>query len=76
MTDPDRYRWHRQPLAHPQQFLDVEYVRDAPWDQHWALVFQGVTCRHEVRRLATFTDAQAAIRRFLPRLANARKEPA
>ena len=74
MTD-DRYLWHRTPLTHPGQALEIEYVRDADWDQHWALVFQGVKCRQEVRRCATFTDARHAIQRHLARLAE-QKEPA
>lgn len=78
MTDPDRYLWHSTPLAHPGQALEIEYVRDADWDAHWALVFQGINCRHEVRRLATFTDARAAVNRHLARVAEhtTRKEPA
>lgn len=77
MTD-DRYLWHRTPLDHPGQSLDVEYVRDAEWDRHWALVFQGIRCRQEVRRWATFTEAREDIRRHLARLAdrNTRKETA
>lgn len=63
----DRYVWHSTPLTYPGQALEIEYVRDAEWDQHWALIFQGVRCRHEVRRLATFADARAVIRRHLIR---------
>lgn len=65
MTDPDRYRWHCTPLAHPGQALEIEYVRDAEWDRHWALVFQGVTCRQEFRRLASFTEARAVVNHLL-----------
>lgn len=69
----DRYVWHSTPLSHPGQSLDIEYVRDAEWDQRWALVFQGIRCRQEVRRRATFTEARADIRRHLDRAA--RKDP-
>ena len=67
MQQPDRYVWHRTPLDYPGQSLDIEYVRAAPWGQHWALVFQGLRCRQEVRRLATFTEARAVVRRHLAR---------
>lgn len=70
MTDPNRYVWHRTPLDYPGQALEIEYVRDAPWGQHWALVFQGIRCRQEVRRIATFTEAQAVVRRHLRRRAD------
>jgi hypothetical protein len=65
----DRYLWHSTPLKHPGQALEVEYVRDADWDRRWAVVFQGIRCRQEVRRLATFTEAQAMIARHLARAA-------
>lgn len=74
-TVTDRYLWHRTPLRYPGQSLDIEYVRDTDWDRHWALVFQGIRCRQEVRRLATFTEARAAVQRHLHRLAD-RKETA
>lgn len=63
MTDPsgDRYPCFRAPLAHPRQSLAVEYVREAPWDQHWAIVFNGVTCRQELRRMASYPDARATV---------------
>lgn len=63
--DLDRYVWHRTPLGHPGQSLDIEYVRSADWGKHWALVFQGVSCRQEYRRCATFTEARKAIERHL-----------
>lgn len=66
---PDRYLWHRVPLAYPGQALEVEYVRDADWDRHWAVTFQGIRCRQEVRRLATFTEARTMIARHLARAA-------
>ena len=68
MTDPDRYLWHSTPLGHPGQALEIEYVRDADWDRRWALVFQGVRCRQEVRRLATFTEARQVVRTHLERM--------
>lgn len=76
MTDPDRYLWHSTALDYPGQALEIEYVRDADWDRHWAVTFQGIRCRQEVRRLATFTEAQAMIARHLTRLAERKKNPA
>lgn len=68
MTDRDRYVWHSTPLAVPGQSLDIEYVRNAPWDWHWALVFTGVTCRQELRRASAFTDARAVAARLAARI--------
>lgn len=61
MTDlpEDRYPCYRVALAHPRQSLAVEYVRQALWDQHWAITFNGVTCRQELRRMASYSDARA-----------------
>jgi hypothetical protein len=53
---------HTQVLDHPRQTLTVEWDRDADWDRHWLMVFTGVSgCRQVVRRLATYTEARAAI---------------
>lgn len=61
-----------QTLAHPAQTLTVEYVRDADWDRHWAVFFNGVSgCRQEVRRLASYTEARTMIDRHLARTAEA-----
>ena len=59
-----------QVLDHPNQTLTVEWVRDADWDRHWSVVFNGASgCRQEVRRVASYTEARHAISRHLVRLA-------
>lgn len=58
MSTDDRLTVHRAPLPYPGQTLDVEWVREADWDAHWALVFTGVSCRQELRRLASYTEAK------------------
>ena len=74
MADPNRYLVHSTALTHPGQALEIEYVRDADWDRRWALVFQGVHCRQEVRRLATFTEAREAVRNHLVRQAERQRK--
>lgn len=64
----DRYVWHSTALTVPGQALDIEYVRDAAWDRQWALVFTGVACRQEFRRLASYTEARAAAARLAARI--------
>lgn len=58
MSDDSRITIYRAPLPHHGQSLDVEWVREADWDAHWALVFTGVSCRQELRRLASYTEAK------------------
>lgn len=58
-----------QPLE-PGQDLTVEWVREADWDAHWAVVFNGASgCRQEVRRLASYSEARAMIEGHLARAA-------
>lgn len=59
MTDDSRTTIYRAELPYQGQSLDVEYIRDADWDAHWALVFTGVSCRQELRRIASYTEAKA-----------------
>lgn len=59
-----------QELDCPTQTLTVEYVRSAEWDRHWAVYFNGASgCRQEVRRVASYGEARAAVNRHLARLA-------
>jgi hypothetical protein len=58
MSDDQRMVIFQAELPVPGQSLDVEWVPDATWDTHWALVFTGVTCRQELRRLASYTEAR------------------
>lgn len=65
-----------QTLDYPTQTLTVEYVRDAEWDRHWAVFFNGASgCRQEVRRVCSYREARDMISRHLVRLAerNTRK---
>lgn len=64
----ERHICFTQTLDHPRQTLTVEYIRDAEWDQHWAMVFNGASgCRQEVRRLPSYTEARKAITAHLER---------
>ena len=58
MSDDNRMLIYRVELPVPGQSLDVEWVRTADWDNHWALVFTGVACRQELRRMASYTEAR------------------
>lgn len=67
----ERYSCYTQVLDHPRQSLVIEYVRDAEWDRHWALVFHGASgCRQEIRRTCTYGEARKAIDRHLDRAAD------
>lgn len=67
---PETHVCFTQVLDYPTQTLTVEYVRAAEWDRHWAIYFNGASgCRQEVRRLASYGEARAAIDRHLVRLA-------
>lgn len=75
-TPPATHVCHTQVLDYPTQTLTVEYVRDAAWDAHWAVFFNGASgCRQEVRRLASYTEAREMIRRHLERAAERRWMP-
>ena len=53
---------HSQTLAHPRQTLTVEWDRDAPWDEHWLIVFTTVSgVRQVLRRKASYTEARADV---------------
>jgi hypothetical protein len=68
MTGPETLVCFTQTLDHPNQTLTVEWVRDAEWDRHWAMVFNGASgCRQVVRRLASYTEARKAIAAHLNR---------
>jgi hypothetical protein len=62
MTDsnPDNRMVIFQADLGPRQTLDVEWVPDAVWDAHWAIVFTGQNCRQELRRVASYTEAKNA----------------
>lgn len=65
-----------QTLNHPIQTLTVEYVRDAAWDAHWAVFFNGASgCRQEVRRVCSYTEARTMIDRHLARAAEKDRAP-
>lgn len=62
MTGPETQVYFTQTLDHPNQTLTVEWVRDAEWDRHWEMVFNGASgCRQVVRRLASYTEARKAV---------------
>lgn len=66
----DTHTCFTQVLGHPDQSLTVEWVRDADWDRHWAVFFNGASgCRQEVRRLASYAEARTMIDRHLARTA-------
>lgn len=57
---------HTTVLDHPNQTLTVEWDRDADWNQHWLMVFNGASgCRQVVRRLGSYTEARRAIQNHL-----------
>lgn len=61
--------YHTTSLAHPDQTLTVEWDREAPWDEHWLIVFTTVTgVRQVLRRKASFTEARADVRRLADRI--------
>lgn len=67
MTNENRVCF-TQTLDHPDQTLTVEWVRDAEWDRHWEMVFNGASgCRQVVRRLASYTEARKAINAHMAR---------
>ena len=71
----ERHICFTQTLDHPRQTLTVEYIRDAEWDRHWAMVFNGASgCRQEVRRTCTYGEARKAIDLHMSRLADLRSQ--
>ena len=57
---------HTTVLDHPGQTLTVEWDRDAAWNRHWLMVFNGASgCRQVVRRLGSYNEALRAIRNHL-----------
>ena len=68
MTEPQTQVCFTQALDHPGQTLTVEWVRDAEWDRHWEMVFNGASgCRQVVRRLSSYTEARKAVHAHMAR---------
>lgn len=55
---PDHDIYHRQPVGGVGQVLTVEWVREADWNRHWSVVYNGPMIRCEITRMETFTEAK------------------
>ena len=57
--------YYRLPMPAEHMQLAVEWIRDAEWDEHWAVILYSAEHRDELFRCCTFTEGKKFAQKVL-----------